>query len=81
MYGRGVPAGARTPYHMSTFMFPSLRTLSGGTSGSNGLGLSELIASALSLPALTCCRATWIGRNMTSIWPPSRSVTAGAVPR
>ena len=43
--------------------------------------LSLPIASATSLPVFTCGSATWMGRNMASTWPPSRSVTACAVPR
>ena len=78
---RGVPAGANTPYHMSTFRSPSFSVPSDGTSGSSGWGVSELMASAFSLPAFTCCKATWMGKNIASICPPSRSVTAGAVPR
>ena len=57
-----------------------MRLLSGGTLGNNGFGLSELMASATSLPALTCCRATWMGRNMTLTCPATTSVTAPAVP-
>ena len=77
----GVPLGAITPYHISTSISPSFRSFSGGTAGSSGLGLSLLMASAFRLPFSTCCSATWMGRNIRSIWPPSRSVTAGPVPR
>ena len=52
-----------------------------GTCGSSGWRLSLPIASATSFPAFRCGSATWIGRNMVSTWPPSKSVSAPAVPR
>ncbi|MCY1219778.1 hypothetical protein D9M72_317680 [compost metagenome] len=76
----GVPLGASTPYHMSTLSAVTPASARVGTSGNCGRRWPLPVASALSLPAWMCCSATCTGRNIASMRPPSRSVTAPAVP-
>ena len=45
-----------------------------------GAGFALPTASAFILPDFTCGAAVCTGKNMRSIWPASRSVTAPAVP-
>ncbi len=53
-----VPGGAKMPYHMSTLTLPAFASTSVGTWGNKGWRRSLPIASATSLPALTCGSAT-----------------------
>ena len=79
MMGLGTPAGVITPGQLPDTK-PGTVSLSVGTSGSCGRRFGLPVAMARSLPAWMCCSATWTGRNMKSMRPPSRSVTAPAVP-
>ena len=65
---------------MSTSMSFTPDSASDGTSGVAGERCAPPEASMLSLPAFTSGSATCTGRNMSWIWPLSRSVTAPAVP-
>ena len=51
------------------------------TSGSVGERLAPVTASGVTLPSLACTDIIGMASNITSIWPPSRSLSAGAEPR
>ena len=78
---RGVPAGARMPYHceVSNSLKPISATV--GTSGSAGRRCGVPTAMARSLPLLMCGSSA--GRPALLAWvrPASRSVSCGPVPR
>ncbi len=52
-----------------------------GTSGSTAERDLPVVASALTLPALMCSVIVGMASNIISIWPPSTSVRAPALPR
>ncbi|MCY1211504.1 hypothetical protein D3C71_670350 [compost metagenome] len=83
MKALGVPAGATTLCHATASKSavpatPDSATV--GTAGKVGWRLREVTASARSLPLRTCCRAGAMSVNMSCSWPPSRSVSASALP-
>ncbi len=49
-----------------------------GTSGRAGERLALVTASGVTLPAFACSTITGMASNMPSMWPPSRSLSAGA---
>jgi hypothetical protein len=77
---RGVPLGAARANQPCTSksLYPSSAKV--GTSGSSEERLALVTAIARSLPALTCGSDDGMLSNIESTWPPSRSVTAGALP-
>ncbi len=76
----GVPPGTITAVQFSTSSAGMPASLVVGTSGSAGWRATLAIASARSLPLLTCGNDSGKFENTTSSWPPIRSVIAGAPP-
>ncbi len=76
----GVPERTTMPYHEVTSKPASPLSATVGTSGSCGERRGLAIASATSLPERTCCSTVEIPANIICPWPPSRSLTAGAMP-
>ena len=52
-----------------------------GTSGSSDERLAPVTASGVTLPSFACTAITGMASNIASMWPPSRSLSAGAAPR
>ena len=52
-----------------------------GTSGSANERFEPVTASGVTLPSLACTAITGMASNIASIWPPRRSLSAGAAPR
>ena len=52
-----------------------------GTSGSAAERLVPVTASGVTLPSLAWIDITGMASNIASIWPPSRSLSAGPAPR
>src|SRR5690606_5136302 len=77
----GVPLGADRPNQDCTTKSLSLFSVKVGTSGSESTRWSMVVARARSLPACTCGSDEGRLSNMESTWPPSRSATAGPLPR
>ncbi|MNY59068.1 hypothetical protein D3C86_1954750 [compost metagenome] len=78
---RGVPRGATRPPQVSASKPAKPCSATDLMPGSSSLALLELPAMARSLPAWMWGRAATTSANITGIWPPIRSVTAGALPR
>src|SRR5262245_6877976 len=76
----GVLRGAPTPYHVLASN-PGRKSPTVGMSGSASERVAVVTASACSLPALMYSIAAGMVLNMTCTCPPSRSVSAGPVPR
>ena len=76
----GVPMGTASACqaHASNPGIPDSATV--GRSGSAAMRLSLATASALILPALICGAPAARSRNISGIWPPSRSWIAGPAP-
>ncbi len=68
--GAGVPAGTTIPLHAATSKSFCSCSATVGTSGSDGLRRGEVIASALSFPALTYGSTEGSGSIISGICPP-----------
>lgn len=79
MIGFGVAAGGSTPPQVVTLK-PGNVSAMVGTSGKNEDLLAPLTAMQRSLPARTYCSVGLVVSNATSICPPIRSLSTGAVP-
>ena len=77
---RGVPLGASTPFQVAVTKDGKPLSFMVGTWGSCGRRSAEVTASALSLPPWMKGSAGVMFSKMKSIWPPIRSVSAGALP-
>ena len=75
----GVPAGAARPNHADTSNPARPWLASGGTSGSDESGFSEVTPSALSLPAFTCASAVGALAKVIDTWPASAALIASGV--
>src|SRR5262249_3094271 len=76
----GVPAGASSPNHTSVGKPLTPSSCMVGGSGSSGQRTLLVTASGRSLPLLKWTSSTDLALNTMSMWPPSRSVMAGAAP-
>ena len=75
----GVPGGASRPYQpVISYFRPASWTVA--TSGSIGERLAPVTAIGVTLPSLACADIIGMASNITSMWPPSRSLSAGAEP-
>src|SRR5258708_39792258 len=76
----GVFAGANSPHQgVSPYsLYPASATV--GTSGSASTRVGQPVASTRSLRALTCSTTVAELSYSAVTWPPSRPVTAGALP-
>src|SRR5262245_15944690 len=81
MIGAGVPAGATIPYCSTTSKPGRAASATVGTSGKAGERLALVTASARTLPSRTSPIADGSDDMYMATWPPSRSVSAGPVPR
>ena len=81
MTARGVFAGTKIAYQLSTSKSAMPDSCIVGTSGKAALRLTVDTASAFSLPVLTNCAAAGIETQSVGTWPPITSVTAGPPPR
>ena len=81
MRSGGVPAGASSPYQVPDSTPESPASAIVGTSGSAAARAGAATARALRAPARACGSSTGKSASIMSIWPDSRSVTAGAAPR
>ena len=77
----GVPAGTINAYHDTASNFGTPCSAIVGSSGKSGERFWLATPSARSLPLLTKGSAVCSGANIIETWPPTRSLTAGAMPR
>jgi hypothetical protein len=75
-----VPAGAKRPIQLITSKPGNPASATVGSSGAAADRVLPITASARSLPAFTCGSTVGIVAKIIVIWPPSRSVIAGALP-
>ena len=76
----GVPAGATKPAHEYASKPGTPASEMVGTPGSSSEGCALATARARNLPALMCGMTDGASLNISWICPPSRSLTAGALP-
>ena len=77
----GIPAGPTEPYHWIASNPLKPDSSSVGTSFSWSLRRLPVTASARTRPERRCGSAAARPGNIACVWPPSRSVNAGAMPR
>ena len=77
----GVPGGARMPYQPVITKVGKPSSCMVGTSGSAAERLVPVTASGVTLPSLAWTDITGMASNIASMWPPSRSLSAGPAPR
>ncbi|KAG1376393.1 hypothetical protein G6F59_018266 [Rhizopus arrhizus] len=76
----GVPAGATMPYQADAYILGTPASSNVGISGAAEARWSLGTAKARIVPAFTCGSSAGMLSIMKSIWPATRSVTAGPVP-
>ncbi|KAG0917341.1 hypothetical protein G6F32_016461 [Rhizopus arrhizus] len=77
----GVPAGAKRPNQAATSKPSTPDSAMVGISGAKGTRAAVVTARPVSLPARTCGSSGGRLSKMESTCPPSKSATAGPLPR
>ena len=77
----GIPAGPTTPYHCTASKPLKPASTMVGTSLSSGWRVWPVTAKARTRPDRMCGKPAANPGNMACVWPPNKSVNAGAMPR